>query len=386
MFIIKFLRYLFGFVEFRASGGFPERFINLCTKNEIPLWDVKRNKTALFASTTVKGYKSIKDSARRAGTSVKIINKKGLPFITNRQKKRMGILIGFAAAAVLIMFLSTMVWTVSVEGNQKISEERISKVFSSLGVRMGARRKALDTAQIVDEALRQFEGELSWASVNLDGSKAVIEVRESIPVPPITDTKTPCNIVASEDGVITKIHLYSGQEEIKVGSAVTKGDLLISGVKINLDKSETLMHADGYVYAKNEKQLSSQLANCVFFKESQERIKYTLYFFGLKIPFGFSKLENSAYTVETYVDSNGLALPIGIIRERECEYNSLTEVSDEKCQKLLAAKKYSDSYRKLFESSDVITKEFGYAHAKYQGIYICEKQIGVKQEIFVEKN
>lgn len=386
MFIIKFLRYLFGFVEFRATGGFSERFINLCTKNEIPLWDVKRNKTALFASTTVKGYKSIKDSARRAGTNVKIIGKKGLPFITNRQKKRMGILIGFALAAILIVILSTMIWTVSVEGNHKISEERIAEVFSSLGVTMGARRKSLDTTKIVDEALKAFEGELSWASVNLDGSRAVIEVRESIPVPPITDNKTPCNIVASEDGVITKIHLYAGQEEIKVGSAVTKGDLLISGVKTNLDKSETLMHADGYVYAKSEKKIISQFTENVFLKEGQERIKYTIYFFGLKIPIGFAKLGSSAYTVKTYLDSDNIALPIGIIRERESEYDSPAEISDENHRRLLAAKKYTDNLRELFEKSDIITKEFSYSGEKYQGIYICEKQIGEKQQIFVEKN
>lgn len=386
MFIIKFLRYLFGFVEFRAVGGFPERFINLCTKNGIPLWDVKRNKDALIASTTVKGYKSVADSARRAGTRVRITCKKGIPFITHRQKKRIGILIGLAAAAVLIVFLSTMIWTVSVEGNQKISDERISRVFSTLGVKMGVRRKSLDTAQIADEALKQFEGELAWVSVNLDGSKAIIEVRESIPVPPITDRSTPCNIIASEDGVITKINLYSGQVETKTGSAVTKGDLLISGVKTNLNKSETLMSADGYVFAENEQKLETQFTDSVFFKQSQEKIKYTVYFFGLKIPMGFTKFENPVYTVETYLDSDGVALPIGVIREYECELNSEFRVSDEQQQNLLAAKKYSDSYRVLYENSEIKAGEFVYANGKYSGKYTCEKQIGVKQEIFVEKN
>ena len=92
------------------------------------------------------------------------------------------------------------------------------------------------------------------AAVNIDGSKAVIEVRESVPVPEIADTSTPCNIVAAEDGIITKIQLFRGQEEIKTGSAVLKGDLLISGVKTNLDKSETLVCADGKIFAKTEVQ------------------------------------------------------------------------------------------------------------------------------------
>lgn len=41
--IINFLRLILGFVEFEAKGGFPERFLNLCTVNGITLWQVQND-------------------------------------------------------------------------------------------------------------------------------------------------------------------------------------------------------------------------------------------------------------------------------------------------------------------------------------------------------
>ena len=37
MFIIRVLRWLLGWVEFEAEGGFPERLLNLAARGGIPL-------------------------------------------------------------------------------------------------------------------------------------------------------------------------------------------------------------------------------------------------------------------------------------------------------------------------------------------------------------
>lgn len=385
MFIIRIIRYLTGCVTFEAVGGFPERFINLCTKSGIPLWDLRHMRGCVVGTTTIRGYKAIRDCVRRSGVRVHIKKKSGFPFITYRQKKRAGLVIGLAAAGILVVFLSTMVWTVSVEGNSTVSQEQIMTVFSELGVKMGARRKALDVKAIADEAVRRFDGALSWAAVNIDGSHAVIEVRESIPVPEIVDTSTPCNIVAAEDGVITKIQLYAGQEEIKIGSAVLKGDLLISGIKVNLDKTETLKHADGNVFAQIEKNIEGRCGD-VFSCESTAKIRYTLYFFGLKLPFGTSVGDENYYRVESYMQSGKTALPVGIIRERTCAYTQATAPESAEHRRLIAAKRFCDEYRAMRQTCTVLSGDFSYADECYSGTYQCEKQIGLKQEIFVEKN
>ena len=67
MFFIKLIRFLCGYVRFRAKGGFPERFINLCSKENIPLWDISGSKGEMYAKTTIRGYHRIRACARKSG-------------------------------------------------------------------------------------------------------------------------------------------------------------------------------------------------------------------------------------------------------------------------------------------------------------------------------
>lgn len=81
MSIIRFLRFVFGYVEFCAEGGFPERFINLCSVYHVRLWDVKRVKDKLYAKTMLRDYKNIREAVRRSGVKTRIIKKTGLLFL-----------------------------------------------------------------------------------------------------------------------------------------------------------------------------------------------------------------------------------------------------------------------------------------------------------------
>jgi similar to stage IV sporulation protein len=350
------------------------------------LWDVKRVKDKLYAKTMLRDYKNIREAVRRSGVKTRIIKKTGLPFFTFKQRKRVGLVIGVAAAIITVSYLSTMIWTVSVSGNENISDEQILNVFSSLGVKPGAKRRDINAKEISDEALKIFDGDLSFAVVNLNGSNASVEVRESVPAPKIEDNETPCNIVASEDGVVTKVQLYSGQEEIKAGSAVLKGNLLISGVKTNQDKTESLVHAAGNVYAEVEKNISSDFENSEFCAPSREKIRYALYFFNVKIPLGGVPDYGEKYAVSFLASTDKTVLPMGIIRVRSTEYNRDFLLEEESCRELLSAKKYTDLCRSELKNCKIISSDIQKNGSRLSGAYKCEKQIGVESEIFVEKN
>ena len=354
MSIIRFLRFIFGYVEFCAEGGFPERFINLCSVYHIRLWDVKRVKDKLYAKTMLRDYKNIREAVRRSGVKTRIIKKTGLPFFTFKQRKRVGLVIGVAAAIITVSYLSTMIWTVSVSGNENISDEQILNVFSSLGVKPGAKRRDINAKEISDEALKIFDGDLSFAVVNLNGSNASVEVRESVPAPKIEDNETPCNIVASEDGVVTK--------------------------------TESLVHAAGNVYAEVEKNISSDFENSEFCAPSREKIRYALYFFNVKIPLGGVPDYGEKYAVSFLASTDKTVLPMGIIRVRATEYNRDFLLEDESCRELLSAKKYTDLCRSELKNCKIISSDIQKNGSRLSGAYKCEKQIGVESEIFVEKN
>ena len=86
MFLIKLTNFLYGYIEFRAEGGFPERFINLCSVNEIFVWDIRHEKDCFFGCMGIDDYKKIKNIAQKSGTKIRVEKKVGLPFFINKNK------------------------------------------------------------------------------------------------------------------------------------------------------------------------------------------------------------------------------------------------------------------------------------------------------------
>lgn len=387
MLIVKLIRFFLGYVVFTGAGGFPERFINLCVKYKIPLWDLKNHGEYFEGKTTIRGYKHIRPAAFRAGVSLKIREKCGLPFLTAKNKKRMGLLIGFAVCAACIGILSAHIWTVEVAGNVNIPSETVLETAERLGITVGARRKSLDAKALADELLYEIDG-LSFAAVNIDACKVVIEVRESVAQPEILDTETPSNIIADEAGILTKVEVYSGTAVLPVGSAVLQGDLLISGVVENLDKSETLKGAQGNVYARVERKMDFSCENKTFFGCSAARERYILEIFGLHIPLG-RPLAGSAYAVRQYLSDGKTQLPIGMTREYGAAFEAEMMLSEPADRARYAAKQLACAYKSLWSDSVILSEnvvfDFENPEPFIHGTVTCEKEIGINQEIFVEK-
>ena len=387
MLVIQLLRYLFGYVKFRAFGGFADRFINLCTKHEIPLWNVKHVNGNITANTTIQGYLSIRIPARKSGMRVIHTEKVGLRFFLKKHKSRVGIFIGILIFSVIIFILSQFVWSVSVVGNNTIDEEIIVSAFENYGVKVGVPVSSIDNDEAVQNVMSEIE-KLSWASVNIKGSVVVIEVREKTEAPVMYDASKPTNVVAGEDGVILSVDVLYGNEEIKPGSAVTKGDLLISGVITHKDGSEKVIHADGYVKAIVEKQKS--FANDIAIRKIEsERKRNVIFFFGLRIPLGAS-IETSFFTEhKSFIENEKNLVPVGIITQYGADFSKeQIEVSDAMQDKIAL---FSNALyvRELLEYSNIrvskIEKVENSKSVQYDFSVKCEQEIGVLQEIYVEK-
>ncbi len=54
--IIRFIRWLLGYVEFSFSGGFAEGFINDCFENKINIKDIAEGKNEITAKSDIKTY------------------------------------------------------------------------------------------------------------------------------------------------------------------------------------------------------------------------------------------------------------------------------------------------------------------------------------------
>ena len=56
-----------------------------------------------------------------------------------------------------------------------------------------------------------------------------VSVRDRVPKPELADDRTPTNVVAKRDALVTEVRAYDGRAMVRKGGTVTAGQLLISG-------------------------------------------------------------------------------------------------------------------------------------------------------------
>lgn len=315
MFLIRLIRFFRGYVFFTCWGGFPERFINLCSLNGISLWDVRSAGGILTAKTTIKCYKNIRPCARKAGMKIKIKKKYGFPFFIKPYIERKGIAAGMVISAVMLIFLCSCVWTIDVTGNYNFTQEQILSIAESYGIYPGAFKRNIDAKEIKTDIKSKIKG-ISWFSANANGANISLEVTESKGSDKIIDFTTPCNIISGIDGELLSLESHAGSPAVKPGNAVTKGDLLISGVMEKSDGSSYFVHARGTAVIRTNRNISLSIPyNTNIQRITDLKKRYTVSMFGLNIPLGFGSVSDIQLSRHSMLDFRNTALPVGIITD-----------------------------------------------------------------------
>ena len=141
-----------GRVEFLAQGGFPDLFLEECAARGAALAGVKRQGAGLCAFTDEKNFPLARAAAERAGMTLTVTRRTGLPSLLRRYRARSGIPAGLLAGALLLAFLSGRVWEVRVTGNRRVGGEEILDVMEELGVTPGTPLRRLDLKAAEREA------------------------------------------------------------------------------------------------------------------------------------------------------------------------------------------------------------------------------------------
>ncbi len=389
--MIKLLRLLCGYVVFEASGGFCERFLNLCKINNLNLWNIKNDGVKVIAFTTASEFTLIKKPARNAGMEINVVKECGLPFFIKRHKWRCGALAGVFLVFVAVWFLSGFIWEVEVVTDNGVKIENFTDCLADMGVETGARKSKIDVLQVQESLLDTFS-ELSWVSINIFGTKAQVEYMYAKPQKDIADNINPTNVVSSKAGEIVHVEGYAGQNVVKIGDCVVKGSLLISGVTKNADLSEDLVHARGKVFAKTENEICSITEdNLNGFLTNKVNSVYKLIFFGLKIPFGKTSDEKNITTSGSFMlEGNHVVLPVGVQRV-DClllKRNSI-KLKEDRCKKInllhCVEKKRADFADCELQSVQYRVEKNG-KDLKVSAKIICVENIAVEVPFAKEEN
>lgn len=314
--LVQLVRFFRGYVDFTANGKFPERFLNITSRYGINLWNAQPSKHSINASMYISDYRKIRLAAKKSGVKTRIKSKHGLPFFVNKYKPRIGIPIGAAAGVILIIVLSNFIWSVSITGAQTVSKTKIKQVLSENGVKTGSYKNNLDVQKIERDTMLEID-EIGWMSVNITGNIASIEIKEKAQKPKLDSSATPSNIKAKCDGVITNIKAKKGEVQVKKGSGVAKGDLLVSGIIETKMNTLQYVRANAEVFAdvvyKKESSIKSEYEYTCLSGEKTYRNRAFLLWLEFPCSMSFSSYEKSVFSETSQnVICNDTVLPLGI--------------------------------------------------------------------------
>lgn len=279
--------YCTGFVNISVEGFFTERFINSCFSNAIFLWDLKReNSTYLKVKISVKDFKKIKKIARITKCKVKIENKKGLPILMHKYRKRKIFLIAILVIAIFIFALSRFIWNIEIIGGNNIKEDEIRSLLSENGIEIGKRKGDFNLEKAINK-IRMAREDISWIGIDIKGTNLIVQINEADKSPEIIDVNQVCNIIADKEGEISKLIVKQGTARVTVGDKVKIGDLLVEGVMEGkyTGNREVAAMADIEVKKRAEKEEKQKLVQDIEVKTGNEEKKIEIKFHKFKINF-----------------------------------------------------------------------------------------------------
>ena len=259
MYVKLLLRLILGYVRIEVEGYYIERFINICTNRKILIWNLKRQKgVKLYLNIGINEFKSIADIAKKTNCKVRILKKRGIPFVLHRYKKRKIFSVFLILVAAIIFTSSRYIWNVEILVKDELPIENIQKDIEELGIKKGVLKSKIDTEKIINE-LQLKRDDIAWVGIDIEGTKVKVSIVKADKSPEILNSTDYCNIVATKSGIIKKITAQNGTAVVNVGDEVQKGDILIAGYMEGKYTDTRYVHSLGEVYAIINYEMSKEV-------------------------------------------------------------------------------------------------------------------------------
>lgn len=250
-------RFLRGYVLLQISGGYPERFFNLCRNHGIFLKNIKKMEDEFQCYMDLHDFSLCSMLAEKSGVTLCVIQEYGLPFYWKRYHGRYALLFGIWVLLFFVIFASGHLWEIKIEKNSYYTDDQIFGFLKENGIETGIRKNRVN-CDVLEQKLRDHFERISWTSAWIDGTVLRITVAENYSdLEAVIAETDPADLIAESDGIVEKIIVRQGKALVKTGEAVKKGQVLISGaVPLHNDSEELtgyrLVHASGDVQLLTE--------------------------------------------------------------------------------------------------------------------------------------
>ena len=394
-------KYLKGYVRVRLTGYGPERFLNLCQYHQIAIWGLAYVQGAYEFHMYRKDFIRCRSLTRKTKTRLHIVEKKGLPALLRRWRKRKALAVGLLLAAGLMYQLTGHIWDIQFSGNTACTDEMLAELLDTHDIVHGMKKSQVSCEEI-EQLIRSEYGEITWVSAHISGTRLLVQVKEnSGAIQPEEEADSPCDLVADKNGIITEIIVRNGVPLVKAGDVVQEGQVLISGsIPVMNDSQEVvryeLVRADGDVTARTAADYSDTFPTVETVTKETGKTSTSWYIgcMGRRAVFSFgdpgyalSSQTSQEYQLRILKDWY-LPLCVGTIRTAELtryEKRLTREEAEEKVQKNL-----KDYFEKTEEKGvqileNHVTMKYSADMCEGSGKIIAQEPIGKQQVILTDR-
>ena len=343
MMIVRMLRWLFGYIRFTLEGTFPERFLNLASRRGIPLWGLTHEDNTLSAMARQHHRAALQSIAEKTNITVGGIEYHGLPYCLKRYRHRVGLLIGLIVFGLGCHYLSGIVWSIDIRTPSLLNEYEVREMLREHGLTEGTPAKQVDAAGIINQ-ISVSDRRVSWMTVNIMDTHADINISPNLAsVVQRPETLPLSNMKSIADGTVTKVEVYKGAANVRVGDGIRKNQLLVSGLVEYTNGQIVLTDCEARVFARTHRSVDLHLPKRYTLPRIQETVtKQTMTLFGLSLPLTIQGNPSGTYAQQTtrqQVTLLGHPLPIYVTEENWRHYENVpVELTLPQAQELLQQK------------------------------------------------
>lgn len=250
---------LFGRVRFGAELREAADILNLCMAHSLVYrgWQNDTASGQVSFEMTSLGAHRLERLCREEGIRLWVIRRGGLPLWVRKYKRRGGMVLGAVLGLLLIWSASRVLWDIRISGNETMTCRAVRAELAESGVYVGMPLSSLDIKKTEMQIALDSEY-ISWVSINMSGTVAYVEIRERVATPDPTPL-TPANLVARCEGLVEGLEVYEGKTVVKMGQAVRKGELLVSGLYDSQAVGWRVTRSAGRVLARTEHDFSVEI-------------------------------------------------------------------------------------------------------------------------------
>lgn len=240
-------RWLRGQIQILVQGD-VERFLHLAAVERLALRHVIRQTNGLTARVQAKDGAKLRRVLRGAHCTLRILDRRGLPFLLAFLARRPILPLMAACLAAALFLVSSLIFQVEVTSIEPLpasDRQQILAVAAENGLRPGRFIHQVDLEYCQRQISRAFP-ELFFVEVGRRGVTLEIRVAKRTDISPAQQPLAPGDLVAACDGVVTEVLVRKGTPAVQAGDTVVQGQVLIYGWQDSLGA----VAADGIVTAR----------------------------------------------------------------------------------------------------------------------------------------